>query len=939
MLAEESTALLDEFFRASARHGTTRRSDARPTSSSRVTPRARRGCQPPRSIARTCSRSGSSARGPGRHPQERTRRRASTPGAPASRRAARVPRDRSLRVRRHAAPLVAQPRVGDDVLLEPRPDGVVAPLVERGRPLLEPAASHDVGQRGGRHHAEAEAACAGRVGGAARRHRWRATRARGRLPLVGFTSPAPARTVVDRPRPGGVGPGRRLGQHGERPPRRRARGAARRARGRRAARTSSRLKVPRSWVKTSCMKPLVLVDQRQARRWSGPAVRPGSSWYWRARRPSRRRRLRGRAVLVCRGAGAAARVDHQICRDEVRRRRPRCGRGLPDQRPRRRDRSCGGRRARARCTPRWRCSSTERRTCIPAVASGASPGRRRASAPASTRASCTSGRRWASNMPTGGARSSAGAGTASRRRAPRACPRSGPGSRSTRVTAWPWRARSMAAVIPLGPEPMMAMWRVMAVLPSVVRYCGDPRSIRYIEGNLNDGQLARGFTGPTCATARPGRPGARSCTAASTAVRRARATPPRRSTRSPQEAGVSRKTVFTSVGGKVELMKLAYDWAVTGDDEPVARATAPRSSSLQAEPDASVVIEKYVAGLDESMARVAPIHDALRSAADVDAQARELLETVEDQRLRGMGTFAADLDGRGALREGLSRERCRRTCSGSTSSRCTGTSSCSSAAGRGRRTDWLARLPGAPSAGASPDFCRSVHRPVAFPAVACPSGLRRTPRKRLWVQAHRGFKSLRHRVVMSRTSRAPGPVHRGPGALRFRACLEVDTLGGYGVGMDHTQTTPGYMSNKDDYARRMKRIEGQVRGIARMVDEEKYCIDILTQVSAVTKALQAVALGLLDEHMAHCVLDAAQSGGPEAEAKLRRRPRPSPGWCAHEAAPVTVTCTRHRDDLRALRRLGDRGGAGDRGRHRRARRPRPPERSPSPATSPSPRPT
>jgi DNA-binding FrmR family transcriptional regulator len=54
-----------------------------------------------------------------------------------------------------------------------------------------------------------------------------------------------------------------------------------------------------------------------------------------------------------------------------------------------------------------------------------------------------------------------------------------------------------------------------------------------------------------------------------------------------------------------------------------------------------------------------------------------------------------------------------------------------------------------------------------------------------------------------------------------------------------------------------------------MVDEEKYCIDILTQVSAVTKALQAVALGLLDEHMSHCVLDAAQAGGPEAEAKLR----------------------------------------------------------------------
>ena len=82
-------------------------------------------------------------------------------------------------------------------------------------------------------------------------------------------------------------------------------------------------------------------------------------------------------------------------------------------------------------------------------------------------------------------------------------------------------------------------------------------------------------------------------------------------------------------------------------------------------------------------------------------------------------------------------------------------------------------------------------------------------------------------------------------------------------------SAPGYMQRKDDYARRMKRIEGQVKGIARMIDDEKYCIDILTQVSAVTKALQAVSLGLLDEHMSHCVLNAAQTGGPDAEAKLR----------------------------------------------------------------------
>lgn len=80
---------------------------------------------------------------------------------------------------------------------------------------------------------------------------------------------------------------------------------------------------------------------------------------------------------------------------------------------------------------------------------------------------------------------------------------------------------------------------------------------------------------------------------------------------------------------------------------------------------------------------------------------------------------------------------------------------------------------------------------------------------------------------------------------------------------------PGYMHNKDDYLKRLRRISGQVRGIEKMVDDEQYCIDILTQVSAATKALQAVALGLLDEHMAHCVLDAAATGGDEADAKLR----------------------------------------------------------------------
>src|ERR687893_46163 len=79
----------------------------------------------------------------------------------------------------------------------------------------------------------------------------------------------------------------------------------------------------------------------------------------------------------------------------------------------------------------------------------------------------------------------------------------------------------------------------------------------------------------------------------------------------------------------------------------------------------------------------------------------------------------------------------------------------------------------------------------------------------------------------------------------------------------------GYIHRKDDYLKRLRRIEGQARGLQRMVAEEKYCIDILTQVSAMTKALESVALGLLEEHLAHCVVEAARQGGPEAEQKVK----------------------------------------------------------------------
>ncbi len=87
------------------------------------------------------------------------------------------------------------------------------------------------------------------------------------------------------------------------------------------------------------------------------------------------------------------------------------------------------------------------------------------------------------------------------------------------------------------------------------------------------------------------------------------------------------------------------------------------------------------------------------------------------------------------------------------------------------------------------------------------------------------------------------------------------------AGAEHIEH--GYISDKARYLARLKRIEGQARGIHRMVEEETYCIDILTQVSALTKALESVALGLLDDHLKHCVMDAAVQGGPVAEAKLK----------------------------------------------------------------------
>ena len=79
----------------------------------------------------------------------------------------------------------------------------------------------------------------------------------------------------------------------------------------------------------------------------------------------------------------------------------------------------------------------------------------------------------------------------------------------------------------------------------------------------------------------------------------------------------------------------------------------------------------------------------------------------------------------------------------------------------------------------------------------------------------------------------------------------------------------GYAQDKDAYLRRLRRIEGQVRGLQRMVEDDTYCVDVLTQISAATRALQAVAIGLLEDHLGHCVTQAIEQGGPDAEDKVK----------------------------------------------------------------------
>jgi DNA-binding FrmR family transcriptional regulator len=101
-----------------------------------------------------------------------------------------------------------------------------------------------------------------------------------------------------------------------------------------------------------------------------------------------------------------------------------------------------------------------------------------------------------------------------------------------------------------------------------------------------------------------------------------------------------------------------------------------------------------------------------------------------------------------------------------------------------------------------------------------------------------------------------------------RRDYSIDTGGGYAGRMSEEHPGPhGYSGDKQALLGRLRRIEGQIRGLQRMVDEDTYCIDVLTQISAAKSALQAVAVGLLEDHLAHCVVDAARAGDPAAKVK------------------------------------------------------------------------
>ncbi|HEX5986734.1 MAG TPA: helix-turn-helix domain-containing protein [Nocardioides sp.] len=124
-----------------------------------------------------------------------------------------------------------------------------------------------------------------------------------------------------------------------------------------------------------------------------------------------------------------------------------------------------------------------------------------------------------------------------------------------------------------------------------------------------------------------------------------------------ERAGVSRKTVFTSVGGKVAVLKDAFDWALAGDDAPVPLGDRPAVRDFLTETDPATAVEKWARVMSEIAGRLAYIHPALVAAADVDPEAAELNETSERNRLHGARTFVRHLREVGGLREDVSVKR------------------------------------------------------------------------------------------------------------------------------------------------------------------------------------------------------------------------------------------------------------------------------------------
>jgi AcrR family transcriptional regulator len=120
-----------------------------------------------------------------------------------------------------------------------------------------------------------------------------------------------------------------------------------------------------------------------------------------------------------------------------------------------------------------------------------------------------------------------------------------------------------------------------------------------------------------------------------------------------EAAGVSRKTVFTSVGGKTEALKLAIDWAIVGDDEPVPMVERPHIKALWHEPDARQILTSYARIVRQAAARTAPLHRVVQAAAGLDADIRALAEEGGAQRIRGMRALAQVLADRGALKPGM----------------------------------------------------------------------------------------------------------------------------------------------------------------------------------------------------------------------------------------------------------------------------------------------